>query len=166
MSSKATTTEKRIVNQLSFGAKTAKRVTWEAWEFEIVAPYQIRVTNASYGIEKDDHQYTVTVEKQDGVLVPVECECPADQYNEDYACKHRVAVATIGGPVMLDAASAFEQPETDDRIRADGGVIEAETDDVRPDDCGCVESMRGLACWPCYRDGFETPNPEPSGGSA
>jgi hypothetical protein len=168
MSSNDAATEKRIVDQLSFGRKTAKRVTWEAWEFEIIGPQQIEVTNASYGFEKADHRYVVTVEDQGGLFVPDKCECPADQYNEEYSCKHRVAVATIGGPVVLGAAMAYTSDESGKRLRADGGVIEADTHtEGRPDDCDCAPFMadHGLPCWPCYRDGFETPNPEPPEGS-
>jgi len=29
----------------------------------------------------------------------------------------------------------------------------------RPEDCSCSPRMTDLPCWPCYRDGFETPNP-------
>jgi hypothetical protein len=31
----------------------------------------------------------------------------------------------------------------------------------RPEDCWCAPEMEDLPCWPCYRDGFETPNPDP-----
>jgi len=37
----------------------------------------------------------------------------------------------------------------------------------RPGDCRCspfdVETGLRLPCWPCYRDGFEKPNPDPEG---
>jgi hypothetical protein len=185
MSRNVASTEKRIVDQLSFGRKTAKRVTWEAWEFEIVGPQQIEVTNASYGFEKGDHRYIVTVEDRDGVFVPDKCECPADQYNEEYSCKHRVAVATIGGPVVLGAAMVYTSdggshsgPITmADKIRTDGGTdvrtdrdkhVDGDTGaNNRPDDCDCGEWNEGLAlpCWPCYRDGFEMANPDQSEGS-
>jgi hypothetical protein len=174
-----TETEKRIVQQLSFGEKTAKRVTWEAWEFEIIGPQRIEVTNASYGFEKDEHRYVVTIEERDGVFVPDKCQCPADQYNEEYSCKHRVACATIGGPVLLGAAMAYTSDKGDhsepttmvDKIRTDGGTDvrmdsqESVTDETeaagRPEDCRCTSFIAdgGLPCWPCYRDGFEEPNP-------
>lgn len=35
------------VEQLSFGKKTAKRVSWEAWSFRIVGPHQVEVCNES-----------------------------------------------------------------------------------------------------------------------
>jgi len=57
------------------------------------------VTNGSYGCEKDNHSYLFRVEDHDRLLVPAECECPADKYNEEYDCKHKVTLATIGGPV-------------------------------------------------------------------
>ena len=47
-----TTAEKSIVDELTFGAKTAKRVGWEAWEFSVAGPHQIEVTNASWGFQK------------------------------------------------------------------------------------------------------------------
>jgi hypothetical protein len=179
MPSNVAATEKRIVDQLSFGQKTAKRVTWETWEFEIVGPQQIEVTNASYGCEKDEHQYLVTVEGRDGVFVPDKCECPADQYSEKYACKHRVACVTIGGPVLLGAAMAYtldegsySEPTTmADKIRTDGGTdVQANSDDhvgsdaetvSRPDDCDCASFVGEyrLPCWSCFRDGFRNPNP-------
>lgn len=33
------------------------------------------------------------------------------------------------------------------------------TVDGRPDDCTCLSTFEELPCWPCFRDGFETPNP-------
>lgn len=37
-------------------------------------------------------------------------------------------------------------------------------DDDRPDDCMCsgseLEAEGGLPCWPCYRAGFDDPNPD------
>jgi hypothetical protein len=54
-------------------------------------------------------------------------------------------------------------------VVADGGIIEAgdegeiltddENDAGRPDDCDCGawNAGLGLPCWPCYREGFETP---------
>ena len=32
--------------------------------------------------------------------------------------------------------------------------------DSRPGDCDCSPRFDDLPCWPCYRDGFETPNPD------
>lgn len=171
--------KKRIVKQLFFGQKTAKRVTWEGWEFQVIGPQQIEVTNASYGCEKAEHQYIVIVEDRNGIFVPDKCECPADQYNDNYACKHRVAVATVGGSIVIGAAMAYtsdkssqsEPTTTADKIGTDGGTditpdtadhVAGDSDAVdRPDDCDCASFItdHGLPCWACYRDGFETLNP-------
>lgn len=150
--------EKSIVDELNFGAKTAKRVTWEAWEFTVVGSNQVRVTNASYGYLKDDHAYVVGVEVWEGRPVPAECECPADMYHDKYDCKHKVALAAIGGPTVLKAAVEYELPatsESDERetvgtkIRADGG---------RPDVAACLNEEIGCAgpdsdelpCFDCF----------------
>jgi hypothetical protein len=162
MQATQTETQKRIVEQLSFGSKTSKRVRWEAWSLKIVDPRKVEVTNESYGFEKDEHQYVVTVEERGNLFVPVECECPADEFNDDYDCKHKVAVATIGGPVVLGAAMAYTSDESEAPLRADGGLIETDSEE-RPDDCGCWDPEQGLPCWPCYRDGFEEPNPDVEG---
>jgi hypothetical protein len=104
METNADNRQKSAVEYLNFGAMTAKRVAWEDWEFTVVGPHLVRVTNASYGYLKDDHAYTVGIEIRDGVAVPAECDCPADMYREDYDCKHKVALATIGGPTVMGAA--------------------------------------------------------------
>lgn len=152
----ATEDKRTAVEHLSFGAKTAKRATWEAWEFTVVGPHTVEVTNASYGCEKDDHAYKVGVVVKDGAAILAECECPADKYRDDYDCKHKVALATVGGPTVLNAAVAFEDPAPDrdrdtetmaDHLRADGGD---------PDDCDCAALSGDLPCWPCYRDGHDT----------
>lgn len=28
-----------------------------------------------------------------------------------------------------------------------------------PEDCDCWDANTELLCWPCYRDGFDVPNP-------
>lgn len=135
MENTASSSEKRIVEQLSFGAMTAKRVGWEAFEFTIESPHRVRVTNASYGIEKDDHSYLVSIEEREGLPVPAECGCRADQYRDDYDCKHKVALATVAGPVVLNAAvdsdnaaAALSEPDSAsdttgvDKLQPDGGT--------------------------------------------
>jgi hypothetical protein len=66
-----------------------------------------------------------------------------------------VAVA-IREPV-LEAATA------EPKMKPDGGVTveteESDHSDERPDDCDCASTFEELPCWPCYRDGFEEPNP-------
>jgi hypothetical protein len=168
MTDNTTAADKSIVNELTFGAKTSKRVGWEAWEFTVESPHLVRVTNASYGFEKDDHSYLVGIEDRDGVLVPAECECPADKYNEEYDCKHKVALATVGGPVVLEASVNYptsspkrsNATRLSDKLRADGGVtteeIEADSkpfDAVESGECDCAESLGDFPCWPCVRDG-------------
>jgi len=162
--------DKRIVEELNYDAKTAKRVGWEAYEFTVERPHQVRVTNASYGFEKEAHSYLVGVEERDGVPVPAECECKADLYNEEYACKHRVACATIAGPVVLQAAVECPTPTPDtegkdsttlaERLRADGGVITGERredgagviEDER-EECDCAELSDSFPCFECYLTG-------------
>jgi hypothetical protein len=160
--------QKRIVEALDFTAKTAKRVTWEAWEFTVVGPHQVEVTNASYGFLKDDHSYVVGVAERDGVALPVECECPADLHS-DRDCKHKIALATVGGPTVLNAADDCEQLALDtnlnvattaDKLRADGGGRTkrgAERSDsvrpIEPNECGCSDLRDNFPCWPCVRDG-------------
>ncbi|WP_458188959.1 SWIM zinc finger family protein [Haladaptatus sp. NG-WS-4] len=163
MSDQTATSEKSIVDQLSFGAKTVKRVTWEAWEFTIVGPYLVEVTNASYGFEKDDHAYAVGVEKRNGLIVPSECECPADLHQDD-DCKHKVALAAIGGKTVLDAAVNYSTRERNsltksitvrDKLRTDGGKS------TREKQCPNGDSMcpgpnpddDELPCFDCYMMG-------------
>ena len=132
MEDTTTAADKSIVDQLEFGAKTAKRAGWEAWEFTIVGPHQVEVTNASYGCDKKDHSYTVGIDNRAGIPVPAECECPADLHRES-DCKHKVALATVGGPVVLNAAVDYEDtgglsvrdenvPTVADKLQTDGGT--------------------------------------------
>ena len=128
--------QKSVVAQLNFGAKTAKRVAWESWEFTVVGPFEIEVTNASYGFLKDEHSYRVLVAEKEGAPLPVQCDCPADQYHDEYDCKHKVAVAAVGGPTVLQAAVDYAvAPE---QVRADGG-------------CECDADE--FPCFECYHSG-------------
>lgn len=141
--------EKRTaIDHLNFGAKTAKRVSWESWEFTIVGPHLVRVTNASYGYLKDDHAYTVGVKEIDGVPVPAECDCPADRYHEDYDCKHKVALAAVGGKTVLEAAVRFAGPSS-----ADGTPEKTTARDRLRADGGCECDKLDLPCWECVRTG-------------
>jgi hypothetical protein len=150
------TADKSIVEELNFSSKTAKRVGWEAWEFAVEGPHLVRVTNASYGFKKADHSYLVGVKDRDGLLVPAECECPADQYNEGFACKHRVACATTAGPLVLQAAVDFptEEDETADyttvadQLRADGGTVTEQCPNGNTH-CNGPDSDE-LPCFACY----------------
>ncbi|OYR39938.1 hypothetical protein [Halorubrum sp. Hd13] len=160
MTTNAKTAKKRTaVEYLSFGAKTAKRVAWEAWEFTIVGPHLVEVTNASYGFEKDDHTYTVGVEERNGLAVPAECDCPADMYHEEYDCKHKVALATIGGKTTLDAAGTFSphltpSGETETEIMAKKLKLDAGELETCPHGdpyCNAPENDN-LACFDCFRE--------------
>jgi predicted nucleic acid-binding Zn finger protein len=66
-------------------------------------------------------------------------------------------VATDGGAEIVVAGDEGELLEDDADEDDVGG--EPEADDGRPDECNCGEWNEGLglACWPCYREGFETP---------
>lgn len=166
-----TNADKRVVEELNYGSKTAMRAVWTAWEFSIEGSSLVQVTNASYGCEKDEHSFLIGIEDRDGLPVPVECSCPADEYNEEYACKHRVACAAIAGPVVLQAALTHATPtvDTDEGaspsfepgVRPDGGailederedgagVIEAERECVNGDR-GCEGSDGSVTCFECY----------------
>lgn len=102
------------------------------------------------------------------------CTCPDHEYR-DVRCKHirRVAFETGEEPVPV-CVDIEELPDDfgahiDETPRipvTDGGIIDAGDDgeilgdtDERPSDCLCSPRMTGLPCFPCYRDGFETPNP-------
>lgn len=165
MQSTKTATHKTVVDQLDFGTKTAKRVGWEAFEFTLVGLHQVEVVNASYGFEKGEHTYTVGVERRDGVPVPIECGCPADLHR-DADCKHKVALATVGGSTVMEAALEFEgstEPARDtpfpssnvedittvaDKIETDGGPQTCPNGNVH-----CNGSAgETLSCFSCYGD--------------
>ena len=96
-----------VLEQIAFDIKTAKRVAWSDWAFTIVAPFEIEVQNLSYGYLAEDHTYRVMVDEQG---VPVSCTCPGFKHYHSpngRVGKHMLAVATIGGPTLLEAARAF-----------------------------------------------------------
>jgi hypothetical protein len=140
-----------VVEVLDADATIEKRASWEAFEFTLLGDGDVEVVNTSHE-NPDEHTYTVHVEGG----IPAHCTCPAWEYQKG-PCKHMVAVA-IREPV-LEAVTA------EPTMRADGGVtFEADStddSDERPDDCNCSLSMKDLPCWPCFRDGFEEPNPIP-----
>lgn len=155
------------LEHLDFSSRTRKRAEWEAFEFAVVGPYQVRVTNASYGKDKHEHAYVVGIEDRDGVLVPAECECPADIHG-DRDCKHRLSIVIRGGSLIMSAAAAYEPPtgtgatpkvETvADKLRPDGGAlpgpVPVEPPEPTPaDDKGCWCEAHDMPCFDCYRDG-------------
>jgi hypothetical protein len=103
------------------------------------------------------------------------CECPDHEYRGIHS-KHarRVAFATGERPVPADVNGVDEQlgehtDSTPQVVASDGGIIEAGDEgevldegdgDGRPEDCDCSPLFDELPCWPCYRDGFEEPNPD------
>lgn len=141
---------------LEFDASTSKRAQYEVFDFELEAPGLVTVRNESHE-NADEHSYRVNVE--DGV--PVACECLSDTYHNG-ACKHRVAVA-IREPV-LEAATDYESSEepevaTDSGTTVEHSGIGERYTETRPSDCDCLPTFEDLPCWPCYREGFRTPNP-------
>jgi hypothetical protein len=142
-----------VVDLLDADVATEKRAQWEAFEFTVLGDGDVEVVNDSHA-DADDHTYTVHVESG----IPSDCTCPAWEFQPG-ACKHMVAVA-IRDPV-LDAATDAPTARTDGGTTVD---VATETDtsdesDSRPDDCDCGDWNDGLdlPCWPCYREGFETP---------
>jgi hypothetical protein len=170
MQTNETGRQKRAVEQLTFGTKTSKRVSYSEWEFTVVAPFEIEVCNASYGYLKDEHIYRVMIDEQG---IPVSCTCPGFKHYHGpngNAGKHMLAVAAIGGQTLLDAAATFlpnvtpsEKIETTpiaDRLKPDGGSLKADTEPETclngNDRCGGPQSDE-LPCFACYceRDGTD-----------
>lgn len=97
--------------------------------------------------------------------VPAECDCPADLYREEDDCKHKVALATVGGPSVFNAAVEFDSPTAGemsapktaaDEFATDGGVpaaVDSPTVDACPNgDPRCDgPGGVGLECFACYR---------------
>ena len=104
------------------------------------------------------------------------CTCPDHEYRSA-RCKHlrRVAFATGERPIPDGVEDVDPQlgEHVDDGpqvVATDGGIVVGGDDaesldegDGRPVDCSCtgsrLEAEGGLPCWPCYRDGFDVPNP-------
>jgi len=134
-------------------------------------------------LPRDGGIYSVTTESGSEYRVDAvegRCTCPDQQYNldDDESCKHvrRVAFATGDRPiphwVNTDAVDSQLGHHVDSDpvvVASDGGTTVVEATDTkdddtnddgeRPEDCDCVDwnGNTDLPCWPCYRDGFETP---------
>jgi hypothetical protein len=126
--------------------------------------------------------YSVTTESGSEYRVDARggrCTCP-DYLYRNVRCKHQQRVAFATGerpiPAGVDAAEIDGQlgdhvGETPTVAVSDGGVAPDsygapdDREDDRPEDCDCGEwnDGRGLCCWPCYRAGFESPNPNGTG---
>jgi hypothetical protein len=107
------------------------------------------------------------------------CTCPDKQYRlDDGLCKHerrlRFATGEWAIPAWADAGTIDpllgRHTNGTPRVAAtDGGTGIIETGDDgeilledagdRPDDCECWDTEQELPCWPCFRENFETPNP-------
>jgi hypothetical protein len=48
---------------------------------------------------------------------------------------------------------------TQEPTTQEGTVAELTDFDARPQACTCAPTFDELPCWPCYRAGFEEPNP-------
>lgn len=129
----------------------------------------------------------VTVTSASGTTYDVDvvtgaCSCPdARHRSPEGGCKHvrRARVAVGAEPVdartirALDVDPQLGANAPGPRVAtSDGGIVDAgddgvvldddadaDDDDGRPDDCDCggFHDDAELPCWPCYRDGFETP---------
>lgn len=159
MQTDAETEQKRtVVDRLSFDAKTAKRVAWSEWEFTVVAPFEIEVCNASYGYLKDEHTYRVMVDQHG---IPVSCDCLGYKHHygpQDKCGKHMLAVAAIGGQVLLEAASAFSPhttpSEETEKLKADGGANIGEPEpEVCPNGNPGCDGCKGtnMPCFECFK---------------
>lgn len=136
------------------------------------------LTECQSVLPEADGLYTVVGENGETYTVDTRldvCECLDFQYREPSGgCKHlrRVAFARGEKPVPPwidpDAVDGHLGEHVDGSPRVvvtDGsgelldGETDADHDDGRPDDCDCGEWNDGLElpCWPCYRDGYETP---------
>lgn len=87
------------------------------------------------------------------------CTCPDKEYNlaPGEKCKHHLAAQLAFSDDLPSGVTPVES--FTERAVADGGE--------RPPDCDCSpDPENDLECWPCRRDGFETPNPEKREASA
>jgi hypothetical protein len=126
--------------------------------------------------------YTVTSQSGAEYTVDIEsgaCTCPDAQYNLDpgESCKHARRCAFETGETPLPAWIDTEALPSDFAAHVDAGPVlaaadggsgviatdddaETSTGTDRPEDCQCWDAEQELPCWPCYRDGFRSPNPE------
>lgn len=117
--------------------KRTLRAEWEGFEFCVLTQGRVNVKNRS---KANPSVYTVTVTNQS----VTGCSCPDWEHREpEGGCKHMRAVEAQEAVTL-----------------AAGGREGDSTDKGRPADCDCHATFEELPCWPCYRDGFETPNPE------
>jgi hypothetical protein len=141
------------------------------------------VTECMTAIHEGGDIYSVTSESGREYTVDAcdgRCDCPDAQQNlaSDDLCKHAYRVAVVRGNRVLPAAIDRDEVDpllgtavetTPVAVATDGGTVHAADSDAtndetqareRSDDCGCWDPDGDLPCFPCYRDGFETPNPD------
>lgn len=121
-----------------------KRARWESFAFEVPEPGKVTVVNHSYGVDPENHTYTVTVEEGRAV----ECSC-LHYHHRKTTCKHMVRVEEE--PAVMAAAS------TSDKERVtDGGVLalpESETEECHNGNPGCPgPNGDDLPCYPCFTE--------------
>ena len=99
------------------------------------------------------------------------CTCPDKHHNleDGEICKHERRVRFATGEWDIPAWVNADEVDAQLGKHVSGTTETAATDDSdkrhgRPGDCDCNgwSDGDGLPCWPCYRDGFEAPNPEVS----
>lgn len=158
-----------IVRHLDFNAITAKRVAWGDWDFTIVGPSTVEVTNASYGFLKDEHTYRVVLDEEG---LPDSCECPGYEHHfgpKGMADKHMVAPAVVGGPIVIEAARSYpaDEPSTltspgreSEGLVTDGGAVTGPgvasgslTEDDEDECEACEELPDDFPCANCYISG-------------
>lgn len=138
--------------------RVLKRAQYEQFEFSLLEE-DVLVRNESHA-DPAAHEYRVTLENGE----PVSCECPADDHYEG-PCKHRTAVAIRSqiGTVAADAQAVVDaSPDSTNLLPAEQDGDDDLKEPGRPDDCECdaFNTSIDLACWPCYRAGFEDPAPD------
>jgi hypothetical protein len=103
------------------------------------------------GRETCKHQARVAYETGER---PLPAWVNTDELPDDFALHvDSTPTVTDGGSEIIDAGD-------------DGEILDESDDDGRPDECSCVHwNTDGIdtPCWPCYRDGFDTPNPQTPG---
>jgi hypothetical protein len=93
--------------------------------------------------------------------VPVSCTCPGFEYHHSpngRVEKHMLAVATVGGPTLLEAARAFSPNQgstgatatttASEKLKADGG--QSPTDDSTNTECTECAKLADLCCFDYY----------------
>ena len=79
-----------------------------------------------------------------------------------YGKERRPARECRNSPVLETPGPAFQRNQKAmsayDSATQEGTDTELTNFDGRPEECDCWATGE-LACWPCFRDGFEEPNP-------